>query len=334
MGIGIYLLRRLFQIGPLLFLISICVFALVEMAPGDPVFRITRRPGVLSPTQIHNLRKEYGLDDPILIRYFKWLSHAVQGDLGYSYVTRRPVLVEISERLLNTLYLMITAFTITLLSSIAISMVLAAKSHTNLNTIVTGFIFLGQAIPVYWLGIMLILIFYGLLTRPFSNLPMLPVGGIASWGSDFNVIDRLEHLVMPVFTLVFGWAARYVRFLRSSFLEILPKDYIVAARARGIPEPRIIRRHAFKNAALPLVTIAALDLPAIIAGALIVEIIFSWPGIGRLFYDSAKARDYPVVMAIVMMLSVAILLSNLIADIIYVYLDPRLRFGKLNGAET
>lgn len=324
-----YVFRRLLQVGPLLLLISVCVFAIMEMTPGDPVLRVAKRPGLLSSEQIQNLRREYGLDAPIPVRYLKWLAHAVQGDLGYSFATRRPVVTEIFDRLSNTVVLMSVAFVVVLILSVPIGIMSAIKQYSVFDIVVTTLAFVGQAIPTYWLGIMLVFIFHGLLTKPFSTSPLLPAGGISSWDSEFNLVDRLEHLVLPVATLALGWISGYSRFLRSSVLDVLHQDYITTARAKGLPHRIVLLRHVLKNATLPLVTVVSLDLPAIVAGALFVEIIFSWPGVGRLFYEAAKLRDYPVLMAVVMMISAAIVLCNLLADIAYAYLDPRVRFGAI-----
>lgn len=326
-----YTVRRLLHAGPVLLLISICVFAIMEMAPGDPVRRIARRPGAISSSQMENLRREYGLDDPVPIRYLKWLGHAARGNLGYSYATRRSVAKEILDRLPNTIVLMAVAYIVVLIISVPTGIISAVNQYSIFDIVITTLAFVGQAIPAYLLGSMLIFIFHGLLKAPFSSGPLLPIGGMSSWGSDSSILDRLKHMILPIATLSFGWVSVYTRFVRSSTLDVLYQDFIVTARAKGLSESTVVLRHAFKNATLPLVTVIALDLPAIVAGALYVEIIFSWPGIGRLFYDAARLRDYPVLMGIAMMIAIAIVLCNLLADIAYAYLDPRVRFGKLRA---
>lgn len=328
---GTYVARRLLYAGPVLLLISVCVFAIVEMAPGDPLRRIARRPSALSSSQMQNLRREYGLDDPIPIRYLKWLGHAIEGDFGYSFVTRRPVIQEMLDRLPNTVVLMATAFAIVVILSVPIGISSAVKQYSMFDLVITTLAFVGQAIPTYWLGSMLIFVFHGLLTNPFSSTPLLPIGGMSSWGSNSGFLDRVRHMILPVSALSFGWMSIYTRFVRSSALDVLHQDYITTARAKGLSERVVLLRHALKNAMLPLVTVMALDLPAILAGALYVEIIFSWPGIGRLFYNAAQTRDYPLLMAIAMMLATAIVLCNLLADIAYAYLDPRIRFGEVSA---
>jgi len=331
---GIYVVRRLLATGPVLLLISICIFAIIEVAPGDPVRRIARKPGALSSTQMQNLRKEYGLDDPIAIRYLKWLSHALRGDLGYSFTTRRPVVQEILDRLPNTMSLMAAALFGVIFLSIPIGVMSAARQYSVLDILITTIAFMGQAIPVYWLGSLLILIFHNLLTNPLTSEPLLPIGGVSSWGSSFNLLDRLEHLILPATALAFGWISIYTRFLRSSTLDVLRQDYVTTARGKGLAEASVLLRHVLKNAILPLVTVLALDLPTIVSGALFAEIIFSWPGLGQLFYGAAKARDYNLLMATTMMTSTAVVLCNLLADIAYACLDPRVHFSKLTMMDS
>jgi len=326
-----YVLKRVLSAGPVLLLISIGVFAVIEVAPGDPVLRIARRPSDVSSEQLANLRAEYGLDDAIPVRYLKWLSHAATGDLGYSYTSRRPVVDEILDRLPNTIILVGVTLVVVVILSLPIGMVSAVKQYSMLDIVLTTLAFAGQAIPEYWLGSMLIWLFHGVLASHLSSGPLFPIGGMCSWDSPCNLVDRLQHLILPVATLAFGWMSVYTRFLRSSALEILHQDYITVARAKGLPNHAVLLRHVFKNAGLPLVTLLALDLPLILAGALYVEIVFSWPGVGRLFYNAAQLRDYPLLMAIAMMISTAIVLCNLLADVGYAYLDPRVRFGGIQG---
>ncbi len=322
-----YIARRLLQASVTLLLISVCVFFMVHTAPGGPISGHMRQPK-LSVERVEQLREEYGLNDPIPIRYVKWLSHVIQGDLGYSIFTKRLVMDEILDRLGNTFYLMLTAFTVVIAVSLPIGIVSALKQYSAFDVIATTIAFMGQAMPEFWLGVILISIFYGVLTNPFSGKPLLPPGGMYTLDRSFSIADRIAHLVLPVTTLAFGWVSWYSRFLRSSMLEVIHQDYVTTARAKGLPERVVVYRHALKNAALPLITLVALDLPYLFSGALYVEIVFSWPGMGRLFYDAATKRDYPVVMAIVMIAATLIILFNILVDIVYAFLDPRVRFEK------
>jgi peptide/nickel transport system permease protein len=185
---------------------------------------------------------------------------------------------------------------------------------------------MGQAIPEFWLGLILILIFYVTLSNPITGEPLLPAGGMYTIGMDFSLWDRIKHLILPVTMGMVGWIAWYSRFLRSSMLEVIHQDYIRTARAKGQVERKVLFKHALKNALIPLVTIIALDFPVIFSGALYVELLFSWPGMGRLYYSAATSRDYPVLMAVLVIGSLLIIISNLLADIAYAMLDPRVRY--------
>jgi peptide/nickel transport system permease protein len=186
--------------------------------------------------------------------------------------------------------------------------------------------FMGQAIPEFWLGLILIIVFYGVLKNPFTGEPLFPPGGMVSINAQYPILDRIWHLILPVTMGMVGWIAWYSRFLRSSMLDVIHQDYVRAARAKGLTQRQVLYKHALKNAAIPLVTILALDLPYIFAGSIYVELLFSWPGIGRLFYQSALRRDYPMLMAILIISSALVLIFNLIADMVYAKLDPRVRF--------
>jgi len=323
-----YICRRLLQAVPLLLLVSLAVFLLLHVAPGGPMAAYERRMIGLSPQDLERARKQLGLDDPIHVQYVKWLARVVRGDLGESLMTRRPVRTEILERLPRTFYLMGTAFLVTLALAIPIGLIAAVRQYSLFDHTVTTIAFMGQSIPIYWLGLILILIFYGTLTNPFTGRPLFPPGGMATLGAEFSILDRLWHLVLPVTMLSFSWIAWYSRYLRASMLEVIHQDYVRTARAKGLREQVVILRHAFPNAAIPLVTLMALDLPLLFSGALFTEVIFSWPGMGRLFYDAAERRDYPLLMSIIMITSVLIVLSNLLADVLYAFLDPRIRYQR------
>jgi len=320
-----YIVRRLLQTIPLLLLISVAVFGLIHAAPGGPMGVYTHRSS-LRPEDIARLEEELGLNDPIPVQYVRWLGQLLRGDLGDSLVTRRPVVQEIGDRLLNTGYLMAVTLTVVLIVAIPVGIFSALKQYSVFDYIVTTITFLGQSIPVFWFGLILLLVFYGTLDNPFTGKPLLPAGGIATIGAPFSLWDRITHLILPVGMLTLTWTAWYTRFLRSSMLEVIRQDYIRTARAKGCDESRVVWGHALKNAAIPVVTLIAMDLPYIFIGAVYTETIFSWPGMGRLFYTSAVSRDYPVLMATVMISSVLIVTFNLVADVLYAYLDPRIRY--------
>jgi peptide/nickel transport system permease protein len=216
---------------------------------------------------------------------------------------------------------------VALLLAIPIGILSALRQYSKFDITFTTLAFAGQAIPEFWLGMLLILIFYAWLKNPFTGEPLLPPGGIQSISaSGFQLGDRTSHLLLPVICGALGWIAWYSRFLRSSMLDVVHKDYLRTARAKGLPKRMVLYKHALRNALIPVVTMLALDLPILFSGAVFVETIFAWPGMGRLYYTAAQQRDYPVLMAILIISAAFIILSNLFADLLYAYLDPRVRY--------
>ena len=320
-----FVLRRVLESLPLLVLISLLVYGLLQASPGSPLSQLERDP-TIRQADIERLMEERGLNDPWLVQYGRWALRALQGDFGESLQTGRPVMTEILERLPNTVLLVGTAFVLTLLIAIPIGVLSALRQYSLFDHLVTTVAFMGQSIPIFWFGLLLILVFYVGLSNPVTGGPLFPAGGMYSTDLEGSLLNRLWHLALPVTMLMGAWLAWYTRFLRASMLETLSQDYVRTARAKGLAENRVIYRHALKNAALPLITLIALDLPTLFSGALFTETIFSWPGMGRLFYQSALRRDYPILMAIVMFTSILIILSNLLADIAYAYFDPRIKY--------
>ncbi len=346
-NMGQYIVRRLLQAIPMLLLVSIVLFALVNIAPGGPMSAYSRTNRMPEENK-EAIRRSFGLDKPLPVQYIVWLAGndwmpvdtdgngvtdsygtrkgILRGDFGFSYKNREPVLDEIAARLPNTIYLM----TITLLAvavvAIPIGIISAVKQYSALDNTATVLSFMGQAIPEFWLGLILIIIFYSTLNNPITGKALLPAGGMSTIGADFSILDRIRHLILPVTMGMVGWVAWYSRFLRSSMLEVINQDYIRTARAKGQVERKVLYKHALKNALIPLVTMFALDFPYIFAGSLYVERIFSWPGMGRLFYDSATSRDYPILLAVLIIGAAIVIISNLLADIAYGFLDPRVRY--------
>lgn len=329
-------------------MLSILLFALVNLAPGGPLSGQGQSRHI-DPTKVELLKRQFGLDKPLPTQYLIWLvgndwmqvdkdgdgvldsygtrQGILRGDFGFSFRTRQPVLTEIGDRLPNTIYLTVITMLVAVLIAIPIGIISAIKQYSKFDITVTTLSFAGQAIPEFWLGLILILIFYAWLKNPFTGDPLLPAGGMTSINSvGFDLGDRIVHLILPVLTGALGWVAWYSRFLRSSMLDVIHQDYIRTARAKGLPEKMVLYKHALRNALVPLVTLLALDLPYIFGGAIFVEILFSWPGMGRLYYQAALQRDYPVLMAVLIIGASFIILSNLLADIVYAYLDPRIRF--------
>lgn len=337
-----YLLRRVLQAVPLLIVISIIVFILIQLTPGGPMAAFEENPN-LSPEDLARLEEQLGLNQPIHVKYYEWASRIVVGDWGFSQTTRRPVLEEISERLPNTLQLMFISFVVTLSIGLPIGVLSAVKQYSAFDHVATSLAFIGQAIPVFWFGLILIIVFHVWANNPIgpdgnfvlSNIwscdtcqPLFPGGGMNTYGlDDPPLTNRIYHLILPVSMLGVVGLGTYARYMRASMLEVVHQDYIRTAQAKGLKERLVLLRHALKNAAIPIVTIAALELPTLFGGALFTETIFSWPGIGRLFFRAAQRVDYPLLMGIILINAFLIIFFNLVADIVYAYLDPRIRYS-------
>lgn len=299
-----YLLQRLLQLVPLLIGISILSFLVMHLAPGDPT-SLFIDPNV-KPEELARVRANWGLDQPIYIQYFIWLKNAVLLDFGRSYTTGQPVIAEIAERLPITLLLMIPSFILTLLITIPIGVISAVKKNSWFDHLFTVVSFAGMAIPTFWLGLMLMLLFS-------VQLRWFPATG---------------NIILPLITMTIGSLAGLTRYQRAAMLEVLDQDFIRTARAKGLPERVVIFKHALRNALLPIITILGLSLPDLFGGAFIIETIFAWPGMGRLGVQSIFQRNYPMIMGIVMFSALLIVLGNLLADIAYAFVDPRIRYEK------
>lgn len=345
---GQYIVRRLLLAIPMLLLVSIVLFALVNIAPGGPMSAYSRT-NRMPEEKKEAIRRSFGLDKPLPVQYVVWLigndwmqidtdgdgvvesygirKGVLRGDFGFSYKNREPVIDQIADRLPNTIYLM--AFTLLAVGIVAIpiGIISAVKQYSIFDITATTLSFMGQAIPEFWLGLLLILVFYATLNNPVTGGSLLPSGGMFTLGADFSIWDRIKHLILPVTMGLVGWVAWYSRFLRSSMLEVINQDYIRTARSKGLNERKVLYKHALKNALIPLVTMLALDFPYIFTGSLYVELLFSWPGMGRLFYNAATSRDYPILLGILIIGAGIVILSNLMADIAYAYLDPRVRYS-------
>lgn len=323
-----YIVRRLLQLIPILFIISIIVFILLQVTPGDPASVLEDNPNITAEDRAR-FEERLGLNDPIHVKYWKWAKGIVQGNWGISIATKRPVLEEIGSRLPNTLRLMITAQVFTILLAIPIGILSAVKQYSIFDHVTTTFAFMGQSIPIFWFGLLLIMIF-SLTLKAADGGPFLPGGGMYDLrqydDATAPFLNRARHMILPVVMLTMFGMGRYTRYTRGSMLEVLRMDYLQTARAKGLNEYKVVLVHALKNAAIPVVTILALDLPGMFGGALFTETIFSWPGMGRLFIRSAERSDYDLLMGIILINGFLILFFNLFADIIYAILDPRVRY--------
>ncbi len=325
---GWYILKRLLQAVPLLFGIATVTFFIVHLAPGDPMdmFLDARYRRQIDPEVIELLRQKYGLDQPIHVQFVKWVGNLAQGDLGESFRYRRPVSDLIAERVPYTLQLTVLALLLDALVGIALGIISAVKQYSLLDKSVTVGSLIVYSIPGFWLALMLVLVFS-------VNLGWLPTSQtrsldyeLLSWSE--KLLDQLWHLVLPVFVLGIGSAAGTARYMRNRLLEVLSEEYILAARARGLKERAVILKHAFRNALIPIITIYGMSLPFLLGGAVLIERVFAWPGMGLLAVEAVGSRDYPVILATSMMGGVLVILGNLLADITYAIVDPRVSYGK------
>ena len=316
---GTYVARRLLQAIPLVVLMTMVVYALLRATPGGPMSMYESDPTVTAE-DLNRMRAHMGLDLPVPVQYARWLGAMVTGDWGWTFVTKRPVLEMIGERLPNTLLLMAVTFTVTLAIAIPVGVLSAVRQYSWFDHVATTLAFAGNSLPTFWIGLMLIMIFA-------VGLRWMPAGGMYTLGEPPSLADRVRYLILPVATLSLFDATHYIRYLRAALLDVIRQDYVRVAYAKGLDEGTVIRRHAFRNAAIPLVTAIALDLPQLFSGALITETIFAWPGMGRLFWEAASRVDYPVLMGIFTVASSLVIGCNLLADLVYAWLDPRIRYG-------
>ncbi len=311
-----YILRRLLLMVPVAFLVTIISFGLLRLAPGDPVqvFAGEER----DPQSLDQIRRSLGLDQPLPLQYVAWLGHAAQGDFGRSIRTKQRVSEAIVERVPATLELTLAALVFSVTLALIIGTLSAIRRNSVLDLLATGFTIAGVSLPNFFLALLLIL-FFALILRA------LPPGGYQAFISDPG--ENLRRLLMPMITLATASLAVNMRQVRSGLLDVFGQDYIRTARAKGLSESRVILSHALKNGLIPVVTLVGLQVGALIEGAIVTEQIFSWPGVGRLVFDSISGRDYPVVQAIVMLSALSYMVSTLIVDIVYAVVDPRISYG-------
>jgi peptide/nickel transport system permease protein len=318
-----YLLRRLLFLIPVLLLISALSFGLLVSLPGDPLDMLALGDPGVTQADIQRLKELYGLNDPFPVRYAKWMGQVVQGNFGYSRAYKIPVTELVAPRIQNTLILAVLALSLSLVVSIPLGVYSAVRPYSPGDYIATLFAFVGYAVPQFWLGLLLIIVFA-------VYLGWFPPGGMVSSNPPPDLpgqaLDRGWHLVLPVFVLGLSLMASWTRYMRSSVLEVIRLDYIQTARAKGLAERAVISRHAFKNALIPMVTLFANTVPILLGGSIIVETVFSYPGMGKLLYDSVLGNDFSVAMAVLMALAVVVVLFNLLADMTYGVLDPRIRY--------
>jgi peptide/nickel transport system permease protein len=313
-----YLIRRLLGTIPLLLGVAILSFIFMQLAPGGPD-TLYARAGRMSDEQLAAIRRSLGLDKPMLVQLWIWLGNLLHGDLGTSYTQYRPVTTVIWEVFPNTVYLMVAGLTISLIFALIFGVGAAVRQYGFFDQATSFISYFGLSMPVFWFGLMLQILFAVKLGwLPSAN--MRSAGGGDAW-------DLLKHLILPAFTIAIGSVASWSRYVRSSTLEMMRQDHVRTARAKGMNEGSILRGHVLRNALIPFVTVVSIDIPLYLTGAVLVETVFSWPGMGRLFFDSLTKRDYPVLMGILLLGALLIVIGNLIADILYGILDPRIKYA-------
>ncbi|TNJ65538.1 ABC transporter permease [Paenibacillus hemerocallicola] len=322
---ALYALRRLLNAIPILLGITIISFAIIHMAPGSPLSSFLEDPTIKAVDK-ENMIKAFGLDQPLYLQYWDWLSGMVRGDFGTSFLKSDPVSTLIWERLPTTLLLTVSSFVLAMVIAIPLGIACALRANSRLDQIVTAISNVGISIPGFWLGLVMMMLFA-------VKLGWLPSGGLQTINAPFSMADRIQHLILPVGTMAAAEIAIWTRYIRSSMLEVIHQDYMRTARAKGLLNGRVITVHGLRNALMPIVTLFGLMLPSFFGGALIIETIFSIPGIGRLFIEAAFQRDYPIIFAITTVGAFLTVLGSIIADILYAALDPRVSIDQ-KGAKV
>lgn len=319
-----HIVRRLLFMIPLLLGITIITFVIVHLSPGGPADMLTGLSPKVSAEAKARLHSLYGLDKPLHVQYWLWLSRLVRFDFGRSFKDGRLVIIKILERLPATLLLNVLSLLLIFFIALPIGIISAVRQDSFFDKGMTVFVFLGFSVPAFWLALLLMVLFGVVLGwLPISGMHSVNFPYFSFWGKLWDII---KHLILPVFVSAFGGLAYLSRYSRTSMLEVLRQDYIRTARAKGLSEKKVIYRHALRNALIPIVTLLGLSLPALIGGGFIFETIFAWPGMGRLGYQAIMARDYPVIMGVGVIAALLTLVGNLIADITYAFIDPRIRY--------
>ncbi|GHG35843.1 ABC transporter permease [Paracoccus aerius] len=317
--------KQLLYAVSLILAVLVLNFLLIQLAPGDPAEVIAGEMGGANAEVMAAIRAQYGLDKPLLTQLGLYLGHALQGDLGTSYFYNRPVVELILSRLGPTLLLVATALGFALIVGTRLGMLASRNPRGIASALVTVLSLIGYSAPVFWTGLMLVILFG-------ATIPLFPIAGmidvVKQGGPLVRALDIAHHLVLPALTLGLVYLAQYSRLTRASMLEVLGADYIRTARAKGVSERQVFNRHAFRNALLPVVTVAGMQFGAIISGAVLVETVFSWPGLGTLAFQSILARDYPTVLGILFFSTLIVIIANLLTDFVSRLLDPRLAGGR------
>jgi peptide/nickel transport system permease protein len=314
-----FILRRFILLIPLLIGLSVVMFVLIYAAPGDPAVAMMGPQAAANPQFLEQARKNMGLDQPLPVQYLRWLERLLHGDFGIAYTfNKKPVLALIGERFWGTVQLQSLALGLGLALAIPVGIISAVRQYSTLDNTLTVGSFLGLAIPNFWLALLLQL----WLSVQLGWLPTLSTAQATAPPE-----ERWRYFVMPVFVLAIPNVAYFARFMRSAMLEVIHQDFVTVARAKGLDDRGVLYRHALRNALIPMVTVIGLQLPRILSGAVIIEQIFAWPGLGLLAYDAIGRRDYPVILGVTMRAGAAVMIVNVLVDVVYVMVDPRVRLG-------
>ncbi|MDW4573401.1 ABC transporter permease [Microbacterium sp. M3] len=313
-----YILRRLLQVVPMLLLVTFVVFALLQAAPYDVVDSITT-PQMSEETKAA-MRERYGLDQPLVVQYGLWLGNVLQGDLGYSLVSRHPISEELAVRIPNTILLVAPAYLTALVLAVVLGLIAGSRRGTVVDKAIDGLAGIGIATPSFWFALLVIYVFG-------YQLRWFPIIGMHSVGKQGDPVDFLLHFVMPFLVLVVAFFPELARYVRSATIGQLSQDYVLVQRGFGASRRQVLTRHVSRNVMLPIITQLGLALPILVTGAIVTESIFGWPGIGPYFLTATRSLDYPVVLAVLLLSAVLVIVGNLIADILYVLVDPRIRIG-------
>lgn len=311
-----YVVKRILVMIPVFFCMTALVFFLSNLTPGSPIdAMITPEMGA---EDVELLRQRMGLDQPIYVQYFRWLERMLTGDLGNSYRTSNPVIKDIGERIGPTLALTLTVLAVAVVTGVTLGVLAACKPYSLWDTLASGLSFVGSSMPGFFIALILVYCFS-------VKLGWFPTGGMYTNANTHNFADLARHMVLPTVSMAMASAGNYIRQTRSAMLEVMGEEYVKMARAKGMRERTVLYIHALRNALLPIVTTVGLSVPALVGGAVIIEQIFGWPGMGSLMVMSVTYRDYPVIMGITMYITIAVLITNLVMDLFYAVLDPRIR---------
>jgi len=312
-----FIVKRILQAIPLLIGVSVIGFAMMHLAPGGPLAVYTLNP-TITAQDIERIKQVFGLDQPVYIQYLKWAGGMFTGNWGNTFFGGRPVLDVIVERMPATFLLMGSGMSLAVVIGMLIGILGAVRRYSVFDYLATTGAMVALSFPTFWFGLMAIFIFA-------LKLGWLPSGGMYTLGGDEDILDLVRHLILPTVVLSLVLVAQWSRYTRSSFLEVIHQDYIRTAKSKGLSAKRVLFRHAFPNALAPLIALAGVQMPWLFSGALVTETIFGWPGMGRLFVDSLTMKEYPVLMGMVMITAIAVILGNLLADVINALIDPRIR---------